>query len=161
MRILVLSDTHMPRLAEDLPQAVYDEIPKCDMILHAGDFVEKDVRDKLSSLRPTEAVFGNMDSPKLRTTLNQKEIIEFGKCRVGLIHGYGAPIDLIETVRKEFTKVDAIVFGHSHKATVLNQDGILFFNPGSPTDTIFAPYKSYGILEVVNDRIEGRIVRIQ
>lgn len=161
MRILVLSDTHMPRLSEDLPQAVYDEIGKVDMILHAGDFVEKEVLDKLSGLRPTKAVYGNMDSLKLRETLNQKEIIDVGKCRIGLIHGYGAPVDLIETVRKEFTRVDAIVFGHSHKAISQVHNGVLFFNPGSPTDTIFAPRKSYGILEVIDDKIEGRIVHIQ
>jgi len=160
MRILVISDTHIPRSAQDLPQKIYDEIKDVDMILHAGDFVEKELYDKLSKLKDTRGVLGNMDSLKLRGILNQKEVIDALKCKIGLIHGYGAPADMIETVRKEFTHVDAIVFGHSHKPTAIKKNGILFFNPGSPTDTVFAPYNSYGILEVIDDKIEGKIVRI-
>jgi len=83
-----------------------------------------------------------------------------GKFKIGLIHGYGAPKDIINTVRKEFDKVDVIVFGHSHKAINIKKDGIIFFNPGSPTDSIFAPYKSYGIIEVGDKTIEGKIVKI-
>ena len=155
-----MSDTHMPRLAQDLPQAVYDEIAKCDMIFHAGDFVEKEVLDKLSSLRPTKAVYGNMDSPKLRSGLNQKEIIEVEGVKIGLIHGFGAPRDIVETVMGEFKDVNAIVFGHSHAAMNEVINGVLLFNPGSPTDTIFAASNSYGILEIKGDSIKGRIVRL-
>ncbi len=160
MRILVLSDTHIPRTVPDLPIQVYEAIKSADMIFHAGDFIEKDVLDKLSSLRTTKAVFGNMDSAKLRETLNPKEVIEVEGCRIGLIHGYGASKDLMETVRREFEGVNAIVFGHSHNALVTTKDGILFLNPGSPTDNIFAPYNSYGILEVAKGSIDGKIVRI-
>jgi predicted phosphodiesterase len=37
---------------------------------------------------------------------------------------------------------------------------VLYFNPGSPNDAIFAPYQSYGILEI-NDRIVGTIVKVR
>ncbi|MBU0605662.1 MAG: metallophosphoesterase family protein, partial [Candidatus Omnitrophica bacterium] len=37
MRILVLSDTHIPRAAHALPDIIIDEIQKSDMVLHAGD----------------------------------------------------------------------------------------------------------------------------
>jgi predicted phosphodiesterase len=36
---------------------------------------------------------------------------------------------------------------------------ILFFNPGSATDKVFAPYNSYGIIEV-NDKIDAKIIKI-
>lgn len=160
MRILVISDTHIPRVAQDMPKQVYDEIGYCDMIIHAGDFVEKTVLEKLSVLRETRAVYGNMDSPKLRETLNAKEIVEAGKFRIGVIHGYGAPGELVETVRKEFSSVDVIVFGHSHSAMNMMKDGILFFNPGSPTDKIFAQFNSYGILTVSDKKIEGQIIKL-
>ena len=160
MRIVVLSDTHMPRSAEDLPAVVYEEIGKCDMIIHAGDFVEKELYDKLKSLRQTVAVIGNMDSVKFRGILNSKEVIEIGKLKIGVIHGYGAPSDLLDTVRKEFSKVDVIVFGHSHKPMVLEKNGVLYINPGSPTDAVYAPYNSYGILEIIDDKITGTIERI-
>lgn len=160
MRILVLSDTHIPRAAHDMPQEIYDEINNVDMILHAGDFVEKELLNKLKALRETRAVYGNMDAADLRHILNEKEVVEAGKIRIGLIHGYGAPKDLKDNVRREFTNVDAIVFGHSHHAVNMVQDGVLLFNPGSPTDKIFAAENSYGILEITDKKIEGKIINV-
>ena len=159
MRILVMSDTHIPRAAADLPAKLYAEIKNVDMILHAGDFVEKELLDKLEVLRPTKGVYGNMDSAKIRSILNAKEVVEIKGLKIGLIHGYGPQADMIETVKKEFGRVNAVVFGHAHKVFNEIRNGILFFNPGSPTDTIFAPYRSYGILEITDGKIEGNIVR--
>ena len=138
MRIMVLSDTHIPRAAQELPSRIFEEIASVDMILHAGDFVETELLNALKKLNKVHAVYGNMDCQELRRTLADKEVIQAGNFRIGLIHGHGAPKDIIETVGSEFTGVDAIVFGHSHAATNVIKDGILFFNPGSPTDTVFA-----------------------
>lgn len=160
MKILVLSDTHIPRVAQDLPERVYKEIENADMILHAGDFVDIEVLDALKKLKKVHAVYGNMDSSEIRRMLKDKETVQAGKFRIGLIHGYGAPRELLETVKSEFTNVDAIVFGHSHIATNTVKDGVLFFNPGSPTDTIFAKEKTFGILEVTDKKIEGRIITL-
>lgn len=160
MKILVLSDTHIPKAALELPDEIYNEIAHVDMIFHAGDFVEKYLLARLRDLKETKAVYGNMDSRDLRDILNPKETIEIGHFKIGLIHGYGAPGLLKGTVRSEFKKVDAIVFGHSHNAANFVEDGVLFFNPGSPTDKVFASYNSYGILEVTDKHIEGRIIKI-
>jgi len=162
MRILVLSDTHMPRVAHELPPEILEEIGKSDMVLHAGDFVETEVLDTIRRLKKEfHAVYGNMDPPELRRQLKDKEIITVGKFKIGLTHGYGAPKDLIQTVGGEFKNVDAIVFGHSHAAVNIEKEGTLFFNPGSPTDTIFAKVNTYGILEVTDKGIKGTIVRLR
>ena len=162
MRILVLSDTHIPRTAHVLPQEIIDEIGKSDMVLHAGDFADEEVLDKIAKINQSiHAVYGNMDSPGLRRRLNNKETFMIGKFKIGLIHGYGAPKDIFQTVRGEFGNVDVIVFGHSHEAANIIKDGVLFFNPGSPTDTIFAKEKTYGILDINDKGIEGTIVRLQ
>jgi len=160
MRILVISDTHIPRAAQDLPRAVYDEIKNCDMIIHAGDFSEKELYDKLCSLKKTQAVYGNMDSAALRHILKEKEIIEIGRFKIGLIHGHGAPKELMETVGNEFSGVDAIVYGHAHTPVNIVKGGVLFFNPGTPTDTVFADVNTYGILEVTDKKIEGKIIKL-
>jgi putative phosphoesterase len=160
VKIVVLSDTHIPRTAADIPNELYKSIESADLVLHAGDFVEMELLDKLRGLKKLVAVYGNMDSSKVKEALAMKEVISVGKFRIGLTHGYGAPNELKEAVRSEFGKVDAIVFGHSHTPVNLVEKGVLFFNPGSPTDKIFAPYNSYGILEV-NERIEGKIVKIE
>ena len=160
MRILVLSDTHIPRVAHDLPKKIYDEISNVDMIIHAGDFVEKEIYDKLASLKPIKAVYGNMDCAQLHNTLNSKEVIEIGKFKIGVTHGHGAPRDLLENVKGEFSGVDAVIFGHSHASLNMVRAGVLFFNPGSPTDTIFAASNSYGILNVSEKNIEGEIIKL-
>ncbi len=160
MRIVVLSDTHMPRAAEDLPASVYKEIESSDMILHAGDFVETDILNKLRKLKPIRAVCGNMDSQAVRNELKQKEIITIGKFKIGLTHGYGAPAGMIETVASEFTGVDMIVFGHTHSPISISKGGVMFFNPGSPTDTVFAKINSFGIIEITDDTIKGKIIQL-
>ena len=131
------------------------------MILHAGDLVEAAVLDRLGGIAPLRAVHGNMDDDKVCSRLPEKDIIEIGGLRLGLVHGHGSPAHLLETVKAEFSGVDAIVFGHTHTAVNVVKDGILFFNPGSPTDKIFATSNSYGILEVNGKIIEGRIVRLR
>jgi putative phosphoesterase len=79
------------------------------------------------------------------------------------MHGYGDPRNLIELLKKEFSnpRPDIIVFGHSHMPMNECIEGVLFFNPGSPTDTAFAPYKSYGIIEIKDDKIEAQIYKIE
>lgn len=161
MKIVVLSDTHIPYAAEDLPRAVYKELEGADAILHAGDFVDGSVLDRLGKITKTYAVRGNMDSAKLRDSLPNKLIIELGGFRVGLIHGSGSPAGLLDYAKDEFAndKVDAVVFGHSHYPMNEKRGGILLFNPGSSTDKVFAPYRSFGILEIGED-IKGKIVRL-
>ncbi|NQT22026.1 MAG: metallophosphoesterase family protein [Candidatus Omnitrophica bacterium] len=160
MKIGVISDTHIPKAAVDLPEAVYNDFVDCELILHAGDLVEIDVLNKLERLAPVRAVQGNMDMRNVKDLLPKKDIIEAGKFKIGLIHGYGNPHGLIKAVKSEFKNgIDVIVFGHAHTPTNEKIGKTLFFNPGSPTDTVFAPYNSYGVLEV-NDTIEGRIIRI-
>lgn len=161
MMIVVLSDTHMPRVTQNLPPQVVSEIEKADMVMHAGDFVELEVYEHIKKLNHNiRAVYGNMDSQDLRRRLKEKEIVSVGKLKIGLIHGFGAPKDLENTVAGEFTGVNAIVFGHSHAAVNSKKSGVLLFNPGSPTDNIFAKINTYGILEVTDKGIEGKIVRL-
>jgi predicted phosphodiesterase len=52
---------------------------------------------------------------------------------------------------------DAVLFGHSHRPYCSVEGGRLLFNPGSPTDRRFGPYRSYGWLEI-GERIRPRIV---
>jgi len=79
-----------------------------------------------------------------------------------LIHGSGHPNKLIDFTGEVFKneKVDVIVFGHSHTPINERRAGVLYFNPGSPTDKIFSPYNSYGILEIIDSKIEGKIIRL-
>ena len=159
VRVGVLSDTHIPKAALDLPEAVYREFEKVDMILHAGDLIERSVLEKLECIAPTHAVHGNMDSHDLKACLPQKDVIKINGFKIGLIHGYGPPTRIISAVRKEFTRVNAIVFGHSHAPANEVIEKTLFFNPGTSTDKVFASFNSFGILEI-GESIKGKIIRI-
>lgn len=159
MKIGVVSDTHIPRAASDLPIALCDAFKKVDLILHAGDLVTLDVLDNLNKIAPTEAVLGNMDSWELYKKLPEKKIIQAGNFKIGLIHGRGNPKYLIDMISKEFAGVDAIIFGHSHVPMVEKIGNILYVNPGSPTDKVFAPYCSYAILDI-GQTIEAGIIKL-
>jgi putative phosphoesterase len=161
MKIGVISDTHIPYAASQLPSKIYEDFKNVDLILHAGDLVDISVLEELKKMADVQAVHGNMDAPKVFKLLPEKKIINIGTHSIGLTHGHGPPFNLIHRVREEFTqKVDVIVFGHSHSPVNKIQDGILFFNPGSPTDRVFAKHNSYGIL-TVNKGIKGEIVRLR
>jgi putative phosphoesterase len=160
MRILVLADTHIPDRARELPKVILDEAKKADMIIHAGDFTDISVLSKLKSITEVKAVYGNMDPVSVRDTLPLKEVIKIGKFKIGVIHGEGAPQGLVDYVKNFFEeKSDCIIFGHAHTPVNKVVNGVLMFNPGSVTDKIFAPYNSYGILEL-NDQIKAEVIKI-
>lgn len=162
MKIGVISDTHMPARASKLPEKLTDVLKGCDLIIHAGDLTEPSVLEGLKKLSRVEAVLGNMDSHKLSAVLDNKKTLKVEGKKICLMHGYGRPDNLIDTLKKEFSKEkpDIIIFGHSHSPLNECIDGTLFFNPGSATDTVFAPYRSYGIIEILHGKIEASIHKI-
>ncbi len=160
MKIGVISDTHIPINCENIPDKIREFFNGVDMIIHAGDLTELCVLEQLAKITPKViAVYGNMDSRQTHGKLPQKKIIKAGKFKIGLIHGWGSPKDLVARVADEFKNVDVIIFGHSHKPLNEIKNGVLFFNPGSATDTVFSEKRTIGILEVT-DKITGRIIAI-
>jgi len=163
MKIIVISDTHIPDRAAELPEKLLNEIKNADMLIHAGDFVSLDLLEELKSLcKNLKAVYGNMDPQEIKDILPLRDIFKVDNFKIGLYHGYGAPNRIFELLNTEFKadKLDMIVFGHTHKAFNEKRGGILFFNPGSPTDKACLDCNTYGILEVSGKKIETKIVNI-
>ncbi|MFH1093384.1 MAG: metallophosphoesterase family protein [Candidatus Omnitrophota bacterium] len=160
MKIGVISDTHIPINCDSIPEKIIECFRGVDMIIHAGDLTELSVLEQLAVITPkVEAVCGNMDSQQATIKLPQKKIIKVGKFKIGLTHGWGPPKNLMDRMAYEFKNVDAIIFGHSHQPINKTKNGVLFFNPGSATDTVFAKEKTVGILEIT-DKIKGKIIFI-
>jgi hypothetical protein len=162
IKITVISDTHIPVNAKVIPKEVLNSAKVSDMVIHAGDLADLEVLAQLkAACKNVIAVRGNMDSLEVKNKLPEKEIIDVQNFKIGVMHGFGPPDKLIDIMKQSFKsdKVDVIIFGHSHKPFNENVNGILFFNPGSVTDKFFAPYNSYGIIEI-NDEIKARIVKI-
>jgi putative phosphoesterase len=158
MKIAVLSDTHVPSAAAELPADAYKILEKTDAIIHAGDYQVASVIDTLQSIAPFYGVCGNMDDHEISQRLPVRRIIQLGGFAVGVMHGWGSPAGLEDRIRVLFTdeKIDVLVYGHSHRVKNELQDGVLLFNPGSPTDSRFAQFKSMGVL-TIEEKITGEI----
>ncbi len=162
MKIGVLSDTHIPVQAKEMPQKMLEAFKGVDLVIHAGDLVDLSVLAQLRKVcANVRAVRGTMDSYDVRGKLPEKEIIEVGGHKIGVVHGSGAPDGLMEFVTEAFRGkgVDIYVFGHSHRSLNLKKGDILYFNPGSPTDKVFAEHNSYGIIEIT-DTVKSSLIEV-
>jgi hypothetical protein len=161
VKIGVISDTHIANRNEHIPRIILDVFRQMDMVFHAGDMVDLWVIDELKSVCPKViAVAGNMDQEAVKNKYPTKEIIEVMGYKIGLMHGCGSPLNLVDVLKAVFKedKPDIIVFGHSHKPMNEFIGNVLFFNPGSATD-FTAEYNSYGIIEL-DKGINARIIKI-
>jgi putative phosphoesterase len=158
MKIGVVSDTH----SKALPASMLAAFKDVDFIIHAGDFCEDADYLAFAKIKEVKAVQGNMDGSNIRRRFPVKQILVCGSYRIGLYHGEGPPQTLLDKVKAQFKadKVDAVIFGHSHHPFNQIQGDVLYFNPGSPNDDIFAPYRSYGILHVTEKGITGELVKV-
>ncbi len=105
MKIIVISDTHIPLAAKDIPYQVLTDIKGADMIIHAGDLIEMDFLKQLQGLKPVKAVSGNMDSAEVKSQLKEREIVLLEGFKIGIIHGWGPPYKLLDLMKTEFKNV--------------------------------------------------------
>jgi len=161
MKIAVLSDTHIPYSASQLPEKVLETLEKTDAIIHAGDFQDISVVELLEAMGDFYGVCGNMDPPEIRQLLPQKRIVTIAGFSIGIMHGWGSPNGLEDRIFQSFDqdKPHVIVYGHSHRPSNSTANGVLFFNPGSATDIRFAPFPSMGIL-TIGKKITGEIIKL-
>lgn len=159
MKIGVISDTHLSKPTESLYNLTESIFKDVSMVLHAGDLTRISILDAFSG-KEVVAVCGNMDHYEVIQTLPTKEIINIKGYRIGLIHGWGSPRKLVDKIIDAFMDVDAIVYGHTHKAANYIKNGILMFNPGAFSGTLFmGRHRSVGVL-YADDYIHGKIINL-
>lgn len=149
--VVVLSDTHSHRL----PNIIRARIDACDVIIHAGDFSSMEYYDYLLSFgKEVIGVAGNMDSVPLADRLPIHRIVHIESLRIALIHGWGAPAYVEQSVRASFKEEDwdLLIYGHTHFPVVRHDANKMILNPGSTSDKRFARYKSFAELKI-NDAI--------
>lgn len=110
MTIGLISDTH-----GFLDPAVSMHFVECDEIWHAGD-IGPGVADQLRSVKPVQAVFGNIDDAVTRNTLTEDLWLEREGLLICITHIAGSPPRLNPRVRKlvRDRQPDILVCGHSH-----------------------------------------------
>ncbi|MGV0835796.1 metallophosphoesterase family protein [Mycolicibacterium thermoresistibile] len=145
MRLLLISDTHVPKRARDLPPPVWDEVDRADVVIHAGDWVEPALLDALEArARRLIACWGNNDGDELRRRLPERAEVTLGGVRFTVVHETGAAAGREARMAKRYPDTDVLVFGHSHipwDTTAAN--GLRLLNPGSPTDRRRQPHCTY------------------
>ncbi|MFJ7768473.1 metallophosphoesterase family protein [Streptomyces sp. NPDC097107] len=155
MRLLLMSDTHLPKRARELPAPLLAEIPRSDVVLHAGDWVDTATLDLLESRsRRLVAVYGNNDGPGLRARLPEVAYADLGGLRFGVVHETGAAQGRERRCADRYPDLDVLVFGHSHIPWDTTTDtGLRLLNPGSPTDRRRQPHCTYMTAEVAGGRL--------
>ncbi|KRF06453.1 phosphodiesterase [Nocardioides sp. Soil777] len=144
-RLLVLADTHVPRRARDLPEQVWDEVARADVVVHAGDWVDERLLDELESrARRLVGVHGNNDHGNLRDRLPEVARVEIQGVRLGVVHETGPAKGREQRCGGLYPDLDVLVFGHSHIPWDTTTDtGLRLLNPGSPTDRRRQPHCTY------------------
>ncbi len=130
MQIGLLSDTH-----SWLDPKLETHFAACDEIWHAGDIGDPAVMDQLETWKPVRAVYGNIDTPRLRQRYPEDLHFELAGLSVFMTHIGGYPGRYKTRVRKLLDELrpQLYICGHSHILTVMpdRKRELLHINPGA------------------------------
>ncbi|MBO0681138.1 metallophosphoesterase [Mycolicibacterium sp. S2-37] len=145
MRLLLISDTHLPKRARDLPSQVWEEVERADVVIHAGDWVDVALLDELERRSSRlVACWGNNDGDQLRRRLPERVDVTLEGVRFTVTHEAGASGGRDARMARLYPDTDVLVFGHSHIPwDTTAPTGLRLLNPGSPTDRRRQPYCTY------------------
>lgn len=155
-QLVIVADTHLPKRAKVLPEALWEAVEAADIVLHAGDWVDEATLDAFEARsRRLVGVAGNNDGPELHSRLPEVASLEIEGQRWAMIHETGAKQGREQRMAAAFPDVDVLVFGHSHipwDSTAPN--GMRLLNPGSPTDRRRQPVCTF-----MTAVVDGREIR--
>jgi putative phosphoesterase len=162
-KVGLISDTHIPVYAKEIPKRVLKVFEKVDYIIHAGDLVDLSVIDRLERIAPVVAVHGNMDGPEIRSRLPEINSLKVFDWKIGVMHDPGIFLGMgkmCEIARQNGFNV--LVYGHTHRANIKWEGEILLINPGSPTSPIppFITKPTIGLLRVTMEKVLPEIITL-
>ena len=143
MKFLVFSDTHGDVSAVE---SILEKHPDADKILHLGDYFLDGKKIGTISGKEVIGVKGNMDGGYRDRDV---QVVETEAGNILLTHGH------MESVNFDLTKLyyltlehgcTCALYGHTHLPFMNEEDGVLFFNPGSLSDPRGGRKASYGLL---------------
>ena len=160
VRVLLLADTHLPKRARHLPAEVWQAVDQADVVVHAGDWVEPDLLDRLEARAARlVGVFGNNDGAELRRRLPEVARATLGGVRFAVVHETGDRTGRERRCDLAYGDVDVLVFGHSHIPwDSVTPGGLRLLNPGSPTDRRRQPHCTYLTLTAQDGRVEDVVL---
>jgi hypothetical protein len=118
IHIAILSDTHGL-----LREHVITELAVADCIIHAGDINNPFIVESLREHGETYMVRGNNDKDWAKALPKNLSVTIEG-VRFFIVHNK-------KDIPKNLDNVDVVVYGHSHKYSAEDINGVLLLNPGS------------------------------
>ena len=121
LRVGLISDTHgllRPEATAFLAGS--------DHIVHAGDVGDPAILDALAAIAPVTVVRGNVDVDAWAMQLPETAQVTLGGVKIHVLHDVAA-LDMKPHARG----IRVVIFGHSHKPSATERDGVLYLNPGS------------------------------
>lgn len=145
MRLVLISDTHLPVRAKDLPDVVWTAVDDADVVIHAGDWVDVALLDAVQTrARRLVGVYGNNDHGVLRERLPLAASVTLGGVRFTVVHETGAKDRRESRMAALYPDADVLVFGHSHIPwDTVAPGGLRLLNPGSCTDRRREPFRTF------------------
>jgi putative phosphoesterase len=173
-RFGLLADTHDSFV--DWPAAlaaIRDALGPVDGLIHCGDISTRKAVADLAHLAPVWAVRSDGDEAADPPALvDGPRVLEAQGLRIGVVFSLSAPpvgarvdpelafgaVGPEDACAQLFGgRVDVCVFGGSHVATVLQEAGTLFVNPGSPT---LAEKRSVAVLSLAGGSAAVEVVPV-
>jgi putative phosphoesterase len=144
----VISDTHgLLR-----PEAI-EALRGSELIIHAGDVGDPEILDHLRELAPVVAIRGNVDYGNWAKALPSTANVGFEGHTIHVRH-------ILDEVMPVPAGVSAIVYGHSHKPSIENRNGVLYLNPGSAGPRRFRLPVTIAHMSVIKGKLTARVIEL-
>jgi uncharacterized protein len=151
----IISDTHGLLRPE-----VFQQFEGVELIVHAGDVGPPDLLDELGAIAPVKAVYGNTDRFPLLERLPDRLWLQLEEVRVFVTHIGGRP-PVMRARYPEIAGANLVVFGHSHRPLLAEDNGVTFFNPGAAGPRRFSLPVTLGLVEIQGAALRARVVELK
>ena len=144
MKIGVISDTHGLLRSE-----AEQQLAGMAHIVHAGDIGKPDVIDRLRLIAPVTAIRGNVDTAPWAAAYPETTMVTLGGRKLYVLH------DLQDLqLDPASAGIDVVISGHSHRARIKTEQGVLYLNPGSAGPRRFKLPITLAILEITESGLQ-------
>ena len=169
----IISDTHIPSRAKELPKEIFEVFKNSDLIIHSGDIENLETLKELEKIAPLIAVEGNMDQKETKEKLPEGVSLQIYNWKIGILHSpfpfwLGSHFNFIQEKMAqrlaEKENFDILIFGHTHRPFLKELDlkgkKFLLINPGSATIPFFTQ-PSVAILKINQQNFEAEIINLK
>lgn len=154
VKIALISDTHSVLDPKLIPYLL-----EVDEIWHAGDIGTIETLEALLSIKPTIAVYGNIDGGVVRQSCKEVAVFVRNEVKIMMVHIAGNPPRYNSTVLNLIRKhrPNLFVCGHSHILKVMPDqvNKLLFMNPGAAGNHGFHKMKTFLRFQIIDGKVKN------